>query len=113
MTCQLAGFSKYPDIEFFLNEICQISYISDTHFAPEEWLLKEYKSKKIDWNQYVKFFDKIMDERDITNYIKHNYTVYQDNRICLLCSEEKAENCHRYLVAQKFVEVFNCKIINL
>lgn len=54
-----------------------------------------------------------MDERDITNYIKHNYTVYQDNRICLLCSEEKAENCHRYLVAQKFVEVFNCKIINL
>ena len=74
-TSQLAGFSKYPDIEFFLNEICQISYISDTHFAPEEWLLKEYKSKKIDWNQYVKFFDKIMDERDITNYIKHNYTV--------------------------------------
>lgn len=112
-TSQLAGFSKYPDIEFFLNEICQISYISDTHFAPEEWLLKEYKSKKIDWNQYVKFFDKIMDERDITNYIKHNYTAYQDNRICLLCSEEKAENCHRYLVAQKFVEVFNCKIINL
>lgn len=37
-TSQLAGFSKYPDIEFFLNEICQISYISDTHFAPEEWL---------------------------------------------------------------------------
>ena len=26
---------------------------------------------------------------------------------------QKAENCHRYLVAQKFVEVFNCKIINL
>lgn len=57
-TSQLAGFSKYPDIEFFLNEICQISYISDTHFAPEEWLLKEYKSKKIDWNQYVKFLKK-------------------------------------------------------
>ena len=41
-TSQLAGFSKYPDIEFFLNEICQISYISDTHFAREEWILPEH-----------------------------------------------------------------------
>lgn len=112
-TSQLAGFSKYPDIEFFLNEICKISYVSDTRFAPEEWLLKDYKSKKLDWNQYVMFFDKMMVERDIISYIKHNYTDYKDKRICLLCSEEKAENCHRYLVAQKFNEVFDCRIVNL
>lgn len=112
-TSQLAGFSKYPDIEFFLNEICKISYVSDTRFAPEEWLLKDYKSKKLDWNQYVMFFDRMMVERDIISYIKHNYADYKDKRICLLCSEEKAENCHRYLVAQKFKEVFNCRIVNL
>lgn len=45
-TSQLAGFSKYPDIKYFLNQICNIQYISDTKFAPEEWILKDYKSKK-------------------------------------------------------------------
>lgn len=49
-TSQLAGFSKYPDIQFFLKEICDIQYISDTAFAPEDWILKDYKSKKLHGN---------------------------------------------------------------
>ena len=35
-TSQLAGFSKYPDIRFFLEQICNIKYIHDIKFAPEE-----------------------------------------------------------------------------
>ena len=31
---QLAGFSKYPDIEFFLNEICNINY---SNFPHQKW----------------------------------------------------------------------------
>lgn len=112
-TSQLAGFSKYPDIKYFLNQLCDIQYISDTKFAPEEWILKDYKSKKISWDQYVVHFDKLMEKRDINNYIISNYDKFNDKNICLLCSEEKAVHCHRLLIAQRFKTVYNTNIINL
>lgn len=112
-TSQLAGFSKYPDIKYFLREICNIQYISDIEFAPEEWVLKDYKTKKITWEEYVFHFDKIMEQRGILERIRVKYSDFAEQRICLLCSEEKAANCHRSLVAQRFREVFDSNIINL
>ena len=46
-TSQLSGFSKYPDIEYFLNSICNIQYINDVNFHRKEWVLKDYKSKNL------------------------------------------------------------------
>lgn len=112
-TSQLAGFSKYPDIRFFLNRICGIEYISDTNFAPEEWILKDYKGKKITWEQYVIFFDEIMKKRNIIEYIKVHYDTLQNKRICLLCSEEKPDNCHRRLIALRFKDIYGVNIIDL
>ncbi|MCM1307364.1 MAG: DUF488 domain-containing protein [Butyrivibrio sp.] len=112
-TSQLAGFSKYPDIKFFLNEICGIDYISDVNFSPEEKLLKEYKHKNITWEQYVDEFKRIMQRRDAIQYINENYTDYSDKKLCLLCSEDKAVNCHRLLVAELFQKVFGGDIVNL
>lgn len=112
-TSQLAGFSKYPDIKYFLDIICGIEYISDTKFAPEEWILKEYKAKKITWGQYVIYFNEIMEKRNIMDYIKVSYGKLVDKRICLLCSEEKADNCHRRLIAQRFKGIYGAKIIDL
>ena len=59
-TSQLSGFSKYPDIEFFLKELCSINYMSDIKFAPTEQILKDYKSKKITWDEYIIQFNKLM-----------------------------------------------------
>ena len=112
-TSQLAGFSKYPDIEYFLESICSIHYISDISLAPEEWILKDYKSKKITWEQYVDFFNELMKKRDIEKYIKSKYEAVANKKICLLCSEEKPEFCHRLLVAGYFEKVFGMKVKNL
>lgn len=112
-TSQLSGFSKYPDIRFFLKKISNIEYISDINFAPEEWVLKDYKAKKLSWEEYVANFDRTMEQRGVLDYIKENYVDYIDKHICLLCSEEKAVNCHRSLVAQRFNKVFDCSIHNL
>lgn len=112
-TSQLAGFSKYPDIKYFLNQICSIQYISDTRFAPEEWILKDYKSKKISWEQYVVHFDELMEKRDINSHIVSNYDEFNNKNICLLCSEEKPVHCHRLLIAQRFKKIYNTNIINL
>lgn len=112
-TSQLAGFSKYPDIKYFSEKICGIEYISDVKFAPEEWVLKDYKAKKITWDQYVIYFNEIMEKRNIMEYIKVCYDALADKRICLLCSEEKPDNCHRRLVAQRFKEIYGANIIDL
>lgn len=112
-TSQLSGFSKYPDIEYFLNSICNIQYINDVNFSPEEWVLKDYKSKKLTWNEYVDYFDTAMKERQILEYIKVNYSSFDEKNICLLCSEDKPDKCHRLLVAQRFKQVFGCNIIHL
>ena len=102
---QLAGFSKYPDIEFFLEKICNTGYKHDLHFAPKDSTLTKYKKKQISWDEYEKEFAQTMMERKITEYIKANYS--SEGSICLLCSEPTPENCHRRLVANYFKEIFH------
>ena len=102
---QLAGFSKYPDIEFFLEKICNTGYKHDLHFAPKDSTLTRYKKKQISWDEYEKEFAQTMMERKITEYIKANYS--SEGSICLLCSEPTPENCHRRLVANYFKEIFH------
>lgn len=111
-TSQLAGFSKFPDIKFFLQRILNINYRHEKIFAPTENILSNYKKKIIDWAGYEKNFENLMRERNISDYILKNY--FDADKICLLCSEPTPENCHRRLVAEKFAEVFaNIKIIHL
>lgn len=111
-TSQLAGFAKFPDIEYFLNRICKIKYIHDTFFSPEESTLNSYKKKQISWEQYVDEFNSTMSERKIVNYIREKYS--NPDRFCLLCSEPTADKCHRRLVANKFKEQFkDLEIIHL
>lgn len=111
-TSQLAGFSKYPDIQFFLKNICNIKYKHDVLFSPSENTLSRYKKKIITWETYIEEFSETMSSRNIFNYIKKNYDISET--ICLLCSESTAEHCHRRLIAEKFKEVFNdLNIINL
>lgn len=111
-TSQLAAFAKYPDIQYFLKEICNIKYIHDTNFSPTDLTLKRYKKKEISWDQYVEEFNQTMNERKINEYIKLNYKI--NKKICLLCSEVTADQCHRRLVANNFNEVFNeLEIIHL
>ena len=112
-TSQLAGFSKFPDIKYFLKELCAINYISDNKFAPTDQILRDYKAKKISWDEYVIRFNELMQSRKIDDYIRVKYGNCVYTNICLLCSEEKPNNCHRLLVANYFSNEFGCKIINL
>lgn len=96
---QLAGFSKGEDLEFFLNELCNIGYIHDTDLAPNKKLLDDYKNKKITWLQYEQSFKNLLNERNIKSRLDKNYNKNFDG-ICLLCSEATADKCHRRLVAE-------------
>lgn len=110
-TSQLSGFSKFPDIKYFLKSIAKCEYISDKNFAPLEITLNRYKKNQINWDEYVKEFNETMFDRDVLEYIKSNYSsiIIKEN-ICFLCSEEKPYKCHRRLVSEKFKQVFDVDI---
>ncbi len=111
-TSQLSAFSKFPDIEFFLDRICKVSYEHDIKLAPTDEILSRYKKKEIDWHGYEIEFEQLMQSRKIDNYIMTNYSECAD--YCLLCSEPSPKQCHRRLVAERFAAVLkNLEVIHL
>ena len=107
---QLAGFARYPDIGWFLEQLCGIEYIYDDFFAPSEDILKAYRRHEIDWAGYEERFEALMDARRIEAYIRDRYAPLRQKALCLLCSEPDAQQCHRRLVAAHFAGVFACDV---
>ncbi len=110
---QLLGFTKAPDLKFFLKRVSSIDYRHDLKFTPTKELLQNYQEKLITWQEYVEEFEKIMQARRIVPHILTNYSDSPEVRYCLLCTEVSAANCHRRLVAEKFAEVFGMEIVHL
>ena len=102
-TSQLLGFSKYPDVEFFLRRVADIEYVHDLYFTPTERILDSYKKKFITWSGYEEAFAALMASREIDDYIRKNYA--GADKLCLLCTEQSPTNCHRRLVAERIAEV--------
>ena len=110
---QLAGFTKGDDLSFFLKKICKCSYSHNIEAAPTKELLDNYKKNLITWNDYEKIFYDLMSKR---NTIKKLDTIFSNyyNNICLLCSEDKPDQCHRRLVAELWKDYNDSvKIIHL
>ena len=93
---QLAGFTKKRDIEFFLREIAGIAYVHRPDLAPTKEILDDYKKKRFDWAEYERRFNDLLDERRPEEQL----TATEFDTACLLCSEPKADKCHRRLVAE-------------
>ena len=111
-TSQLLGFSKFPDIKYFLRNLSGIDYVHDLQFAPTERIFDSYKKKYITWEDYEEAFAALMRSRNIEDYIRKNYADAED--YCLLCAEVSPENCHRRLVAEKIKEVLgDVEIVHL
>src|SRR5260370_20111771 len=49
---QLSGFSKHPDLTFFLRQIAGIEYLHEQLLAPPPEILKTYRRSK-DWPAYA------------------------------------------------------------
>ena len=107
---QLAGFAKRDDLCYFLKTICNIDYIYKPEFAPTKDIMEEYRKNKGDWSVYEKRFLTLLAER------KPEGTIFRDmfDDGCLLCSEDKPDNCHRRLVAEYLSEKWgNMEVIHL
>ena len=95
-TSQLAGFTKREDLEYFTRTIAEADYLHLPMMAPTGQLLDGYKKGLISWQEYEVKFKVLIAERQIEKCI-----LPQDlDGACFLCSEAKADKCHRRLVAE-------------
>ena len=107
---QLAGFAKGKDLQYFLKVICSIDYLYKPEYAPSKELLSDYRNKKINWEDYEKKYLKILDERNVLKKI--DLELFKNS--CLLCSELKADKCHRRLLVEYIKKITkNINIIHL
>ena len=95
-TSQLAGFSKKPDLEYFLQAIAGIGYVHLPVFAPTEELMEAVKTKQCSWEDYEKKYRQILADRKPFDELAPAFF----ESACLLCSEPAANRCHRRLVAE-------------
>jgi uncharacterized protein (DUF488 family) len=90
---QLAGFTKKEDLAYFLEAI---GYEHRPELAPTKEILDGYKKKNLTWQTYEERFAQLLAERGVETVL-----VPADlNHACLLCSEPRADKCHRRLVAE-------------
>jgi uncharacterized protein YeaO (DUF488 family) len=110
-TSQLAAFAKRVDLEYFLKELCGAEYIHEPNLAPTEDILKAYKKKEIQWDEFEQRFTALLHDRNIETAIDKRLF---DLPAVLLCSEPTAEHCHRRLVAEHLQSKWDdVKIIHL
>lgn len=95
---QLAGFTKAGDLEYFLRELSDISYVHSPELAPDQELLNSIRNKEIDWDGYKLRFAALMEARAADKLLRKLLRELP-GPICLLCSEPRAEDCHRSLIA--------------
>ncbi|MEP7171073.1 MAG: DUF488 domain-containing protein [Bacteroidota bacterium] len=100
---QLAGFAKNKDLEFFAKEVGGMKYLHEKDFAPTKELLKNYRDKKLSWQEYETEYLNLLDIRKIGGKI--NIEELHEN--CLLCSEHSPEKCHRRLLAEYLQSKFS------
>ena len=95
---QLAGFAKRDDLAYFLRELIGCEYHHFDFLAPSEDILKTYRQDK-DWDRYERQFEALMNEREVLNRLDPSF--FAEKPCCLLCSEEKPDQCHRRLIAER------------
>ena len=65
-------------------------------FAPTSDILASYKDKKITWSEYEKMYRELLQKRNPLQ----KCDISKLDRICLLCTEKSAIQCHRRLAAE-------------
>jgi uncharacterized protein (DUF488 family) len=97
---QLAGFSKHPDLAFFLDRILSVRYDYQPLFAPSPEIRDAFLKTK-DWDQYERSFFELMKQRNVLERVNPKDFA---GKVALLCSEAGPEMCHRRLVAEMLAE---------
>jgi uncharacterized protein (DUF488 family) len=100
-TSQLAGFAKRDDLAYFLRELCGVEYLHEPLLAPSQALLDHIRKLKGDWGEYERNYLALLAERQVEQRLSRDIL---SGPTVLLCSEAKADRCHRRLALKYLAE---------
>lgn len=109
-TSQLSGFAKADDLKYFLKAVAGIEYVNLPELAPTQEIMDDVKknngSREVFRDSYTSLISKRrVDRMDIRDLL---------NNSCLLCSEDKPDECHRKLAAEYLKKKWgNVEIVHL
>ena len=107
---QLSRFAFEKDLPYFLEKLVDgCKYVHRIDFAPKKELLKEVRDKDNPMSRNYKLFE-IAFNKQLENYSNIRNFVNQFGkyeRVVLLCSEPTIEKCHRRLVSDMLLKLFN------
>ncbi len=93
---RLAGFARRADLPFFLERLCGAEYLHEPRLAPTREILDAYR-KGGGWPDYEKEFLELLRKRRIEETLDRDLFGVPT---VLLCSEARAEHCHRRLILE-------------
>lgn len=102
---QLSGFAKVPDLPYFLNRMCGISYGMEEMLAPTAELLDAYKKKQVSWDEYAEGYKTLIKSRGAGEL-----NISSLDGACLLCSEHLPHKCHRRIAAEFLKSMTNAEV---
>lgn len=85
-----------------LRAVLSLRYEYHPEFAPSTEILTDYKDGRITWPDYERMYRKLLTTRHLTARL----TPSDLDRICLLCTEKSALQCHRRLAAEYIATQF-------
>ena len=98
---QISGFAKQQDLQWFLQRLGGIDYIHRLDLAPTAEIMKGFQTRK-HWETYAAEYEALLDQRNIPAALDRS--LFDPGPACLLCSEDKAEHCHRKLAAERIAQ---------
>ncbi len=101
-TSQLAGFTKKPDLSYFLSGLTGMLYHEVTELAPTEDIFKSYHADN-NWEQLEQDYRTLLQERKAEQYVMLRWL--KEGSV-LLCSEHAPDHCHRRLAAEYLAQHF-------
>jgi uncharacterized protein (DUF488 family) len=93
---RLAGFARRADLPFFLERLCGAEYFHEPRLAPTREILDAYR-KGGGWPGYERAFLNLLRERRVEDTLDRD--LFRVPTV-LLCSEARADHCHRRLVLE-------------
>jgi len=98
---QIAGFAKKQDLPYFLKTVAGIEYEHRPDLlAPTQNVIDEYRKDKKGVDNFKKKYLQLVKKRKVEQALSPKDL----DRACLLCSEDKADACHRHFLTQYLQE---------
>lgn len=108
---QLSAFAKAGDLPYFLRELVGASYEHDLRLAPDEALLAAVRKEKLPFDQFQSRYRRLMASREVPGALDREG--FERQRTALLCSEARADACHRGILAEMLQHAWGATVTHL